>query len=229
LGPNPTGSNIPADAWPYTGVAFYGHNWRNVGRIVINYSANEATYIALSMGNNLYMTELPTGQNTITLTRNNFEWDPFEWSKGNPPTGGLNMANVNGISINALGTNGRATNLVINSLIVEGLQIEDGPTFIRPRKTSNNRYGILIEKTPVSDLAEISVITPEPAQITLKISDNLGNVVYSANGRNDETFVWDLTNKAGRFVANGTYLVVVEAKSMSGQLLLYQSKLGVKR
>jgi len=52
--------------------------------------------------------------------------------------------------------------------------------------------------------------------------------VFDANGRTD-SFVWDLTNKTGRNVANGSYLVIAEAKGVSGKVYRYSAKIGVKR
>ncbi|MCL2844473.1 MAG: glycosyl hydrolase family 18 protein [Chitinivibrionia bacterium] len=140
LGPVPTGNSIPATAWPYVGIAFDQGDWEEADRIVINYSSNEPTYLALAMGDFLYMVELSVGQNiTANFTPSSFEWDPFNWSKGSPPAGGLNMANVTGISINALGTNGRPTTLTVNSLMVEGLKTEDNPSIVVPNANNRSR------------------------------------------------------------------------------------------
>jgi len=95
-------------------------------------------------------------------------------------------------------------------------------------KKSNHKHGILLEKSVVSQVARINVKTPEQAQINLAIYDNTGNVVFKASGRNTDTFVWNLTNLAGRTVANGSYLVVAEAKGAKGTYA-YSAKVGVKR
>jgi len=133
-----------------------------------------------------------------------------------------------------------------------------GGTFIRHRpQQTDTRFGILLERAIVSDLARISVITPEPAMVNLRILDNLGNVVFSANGvgaycirpaiPNERTtinnigdlgvcntplqnaIVWNLTNNNGRFVANGTYLIIAEAIGISGRRYLYSTRIGVQR
>jgi hypothetical protein len=129
-------------------------------------------------------------------------------------------------------------------------------------KETDSRYGIVIPENPVSYSARISVITPEPAQITLRIIDNLGNVVFSTTAMETQALrlydgtifcrdanevvtlgtmlasptattqhgvVWNLRNLAGRLVANGTYLVIVEAKGVSGKTYLYSTQIGVKR
>ena len=40
---------------------------------------------------------------------------------------------------------------------------------------------------------------------------------------------WNLKNKSDRDVANGTYLVVVEATGVSGKTYMYNAKIGVRR
>ncbi|MCL2845963.1 MAG: hypothetical protein FWE23_11050 [Chitinivibrionia bacterium] len=108
-----------------------------------------------------------------------------------------------------------------------------GSTFIRSRPdTQPRRHGILLENAIVSDIAKITVITPEPAQTTLRILDNLGNTVFVETRHalsNNNEFTWNLQNQARRFVANGTYLVLVEATGISGRRFVYSSRIGVKR
>jgi len=93
---------------------------------------------------------------------------------------------------------------------------------------ANKQYGILLEKSVVSDVAKINIKTPEQSQINLTVYDNTGNVVFETSGKNTETFVWSLTNNAGRNVANGSYLIVVEAKGVKGTYAC-SAKVGVKR
>ena len=82
----------------------------------------------------------------------------------------------------------------------------------------------------VSQEAKIKVITPEQAQINLAVYDNLGNVVFEKSGvKNDKEILWNLTNAAGRNVANGSYLIIAEAKGVSGKVYRYSAKVGVKR
>jgi len=112
----------------------------------------------------------------------------------------------------------------------------DGETSIRHRDNTN-RHGILLENAIVSDVAKITIITPEPATANITILDNLGNTVFTkttvgatALGRPQQTpIVWNLTNQSGRFVANGTYLIIAEATGISGKIYRYSTKLGVKR
>ncbi|MCL2844832.1 MAG: InlB B-repeat-containing protein [Chitinivibrionia bacterium] len=115
------------------------------------------------------------------------------------------------------------------------------PSFIRQNALRDSRYGIILENAVVSDFARISVITPERATVNLVILDNLGNVVFSetsAYGRvsnpplqnaDDNAIIWDLTNPSGRFVANGTYLIIAEATGISGRRYLYSARIGVSR
>jgi len=102
------------------------------------------------------------------------------------------------------------------------------PTPLHDKHKHDNRHGILLEKAVVSQPVKIFVKTPEQAQINLAIYDNAGNVLYKTSGRNTDTFVWNLTNAAGRNVANGSYLIVVEAKGVKGSYA-YSAKVGVKR
>jgi len=53
--------------------------------------------------------------------------------------------------------------------------------------------------------------------------------VFEANNRSDETISWNLQNQARRFVANGTYLVLVEATGISGRRFVYSTRIGVSR
>jgi len=135
--------------------------------------------------------------------------------------------------------------------------VTDDGTFIRPRSQIDSRFGILSENAVVSDVARFSVITPEPAVANVRILDNLGNVVFSADDvgaycirpamPNEHTImnnvgdlgvcntplqnaiVWNLTNQSGRFVANGTYIIAVEATTISGKRYHYSTRIGVKR
>ena len=106
----------------------------------------------------------------------------------------------------------------------------DNPTAICDVKKSDNRHGIRFAVNPVSEKAEISVILPNNEHIAnanVVIYDMTGNVIFSTTAH--DNVLWDLRNGAGRIVANGTYLVVVEAKCRSGKVYRYSARLGVKR
>ena len=104
-------------------------------------------------------------------------------------------------------------------------------TAISDAKKSDNRYGIKFAKNPVSEKAEINVMLPNNERATetkIVIYDMTGNAVFASTGSATGT-VWDLRNSAGRIVANGTYLVIVEVKGASGKIYAYSARLGVKR
>ena len=108
-------------------------------------------------------------------------------------------------------------------------------TSISNAKKSNNRHGVKFAVNPVSEKAEISVILPNnerAIETNVVIYDMTGNVVHSGATTASATggaIVWDLRNSAGRFVANGTYLVIAEVKTVNGKVYQYSSRLGVNR
>ena len=96
---------------------------------------------------------------------------------------------------------------------------------------SNNNHGIRFTQNIVSDKAEISVVLPNNERATetnIAIYDMTGNVVWASTG-SAAGLSWDLRNSAGRFVANGTYLVIAEVKDRNGRTHAYSARLGVKR
>jgi hypothetical protein len=106
------------------------------------------------------------------------------------------------------------------------------PTSIRNPQRSDNRIGIRFASNPVSDKAEIFVTQGLITRVT--IYDAVGNIVFGRDAMpcvssSDCSVTWDLRNTAGRFVASGTYLVVVETKDQSGRTQRYSAILGVKR
>jgi predicted RNase H-related nuclease YkuK (DUF458 family) len=101
-------------------------------------------------------------------------------------------------------------------------------------KKSDNRYGIRFAQNIVSDKAEISIILPngdKPTETKIVIYDMTGNVVFVGANLRVCPFVWNLTNNAGRNVANGTYLVIAEVVGAGSARpkYRYSAKLGVKR
>jgi hypothetical protein len=97
-----------------------------------------------------------------------------------------------------------------------------GVSSIRDILRNDRNNGIKFTKNPASDKAEIFIVEKTIARVV--IYDALGNVVFDSS----ET-IWDLRNTAGRFVANGMYLVIVEAIDRNGKIQSYSAKLGVKR
>jgi len=88
----------------------------------------------------------------------------------------------------------------------------------------------------------------------IKIFDVLGNIVFSTTAMETQALrlydgtifcrdamlasptattrhgvVWNLRNPAGRLVANGAYLIIVEATTICGRRFTYSSRVGVKR
>ncbi|MDR0304392.1 MAG: hypothetical protein LBH98_06455 [Chitinispirillales bacterium] len=122
----------------------------------------------------------------------------------------------------------------INSEINNGYPylrvIGDNPVVsISNAQRSDSRCGIRFTNNVVSKQAEINIILPnneKTAEMKTVIYDNIGNVVFTSVKRGDKA-VWDLTNNTGRKVANGTYLLVVEVKGVSGRSYMYSAKLGV--
>ncbi|MCL1948052.1 MAG: CotH kinase family protein [Chitinivibrionia bacterium] len=105
------------------------------------------------------------------------------------------------------------------------------PVSIRDEKTADKNYYIKLDSNVVSQSAKIKIITPkDAANINLVIYDNSGNVIFEKADRNGAQITWNLTNKAGRNVANGSYLIIAEARSTNGaKIYRYQKKIGVKR
>ena len=104
---------------------------------------------------------------------------------------------------------------------------------------SDSRCGVRItgDNIVTRQKAEISVVIPIPnsdrtetaKEIKVVIYDNTGNVIYSGENSSGSgaKVTWNLTNNAGRTVANGAYLVIVEAKGQSGKVYSYYDKIGV--
>jgi hypothetical protein len=121
----------------------------------------------------------------------------------------------------------------VNSIDILDCPDETPPSADRLRSAQIREYGILLERPIVSDFARISVILPEDATINLRILDNLGNTAFSVETQClafpiCEIF-WDLRNTAGRFVANGTYLIIIEARGRNGRIFMDSARIGVQQ
>ena len=113
-------------------------------------------------------------------------------------------------------------------VIIDG---DNTDTPIRNIKKSSGRSGIILANSVVSDFAQIDVILPDGKKVSeMKtiIYDMTGNTVFETVSAG-KTVSWNLTNNAKRFVANGSYLVIVEAKDKNGKVYTYSAKLGVKK
>jgi len=107
---------------------------------------------------------------------------------------------------------------------------EDCAVSIVVNPNKNSAYGIKFARSIVSDRAEINVVAPERVLETkVVVYDAIGNIVFTTRVNGNEKITWDLRNSSGRFVANGSYLVIAELKGISGKVYQYSAKLGVKR
>jgi hypothetical protein len=97
------------------------------------------------------------------------------------------------------------------------------------KETKKPKAKMLFKSTIVSDKMKISL--DGYRDVNFVVYDFAGNIVSEGvqGGDRKATLTWDLRNRAGRFVANGTYLIVVEAKDKNGNPVRYSAKLGVKR
>jgi len=110
------------------------------------------------------------------------------------------------------------------------LDLRDYTPIYNIQKT-DNLYGIRLTKNIVSESVEISVIIPNNEKVVetkFVVYDNVVNIVFSSTEKGDK-IIWNLTNNAGRLVANGSYLVIAEVKSVNEKSYHYSVKLGVKR
>jgi flagellar hook assembly protein FlgD len=77
----------------------------------------------------------------------------------------------------------------------------------------------------------MTVVLPNNESVieaTVVVYDMTGNAVFETTTRNGKVS-WNLTNNNGRYVANGSYLVLAEIKGASKEVYQYSAKLGVKR
>jgi flagellar hook assembly protein FlgD len=109
-------------------------------------------------------------------------------------------------------------------------------TSISKKQIHNKKHGILFENNIVSQKAKMNIILPnneKSVETKITIHDITGNVVFTRRYDNPSsagnTIIWNLTNNAGRLVANGSYLVIAEVKSANGKVYMYSTKLGIKR
>ena len=120
------------------------------------------------------------------------------------------------------------------------VELKSGATsIINTSASTGSATGIRFAQNPVSETAEISVVLPNASTgsataVSIVIYDMTGNVVWASTASTGSATTatglsWDLRNSAGRFVANGTYLVIAEVRGVSGKIYVYSARLGVKR
>ncbi|MDR0304783.1 MAG: leucine-rich repeat protein [Chitinispirillales bacterium] len=110
-------------------------------------------------------------------------------------------------------------------------ETDEDDTPIREFNKSDGRTGIRLLSNIVSDKAVITIDLPDNervSQVKAVIYDNVGNVVFEKTERSSKV-EWNLINFSGRYVANGMYMILVEAKSVSGKTYAYSAKLGVRK
>ncbi|MDR0303253.1 MAG: MBG domain-containing protein [Chitinispirillales bacterium] len=164
---------------------------------------------------------------TITLTATAGAGYVFDaWEVVN---GGITLDNASAIMT--------AFNMPANAVTVKATFKSDGKTSIfknADKGDANSGIKALqggIVSNIVSQTADISVTLPNGervSEVKVVVYDNIGNVVFERS-EHGNSVTWNLTNNAGRNVANGSYLVVAEAKNVKGVAKMYSKKLGVKR
>jgi len=160
-----------------------------------------------------------TGHGSLTLR--------FEPNPGYTLTGVLidNVNNSDAVTAREYVFSDVMNNHTIHAVFTESV------TSIKPEK-SNKRFGIRFVQNIVTDgKAQISVTLPngeKAAQTQFVIYDNVGNVVFTQTVKGERA-EWDLSNAAGRIVANGAYLVIAEVKEKNGKVYAYSAKLAIKR
>jgi hypothetical protein len=100
------------------------------------------------------------------------------------------------------------------------------PPTVSVKDKDKPKSKMLFRSSIVRDKMEIMLdaSTGSATAIKFVVYDMTGNIVADGRGRE-----WDLRNRAGRFVSNGAYLVIVEATANNGKVERYSAKLGIKR
>jgi len=91
-------------------------------------------------------------------------------------------------------------------------------------------YGVFLHKKVVSGKAGFTVVTPGKVNANIVIYDNLGNIVFNAqNVKSGEPVSWNLTNRSGRAVGGGPYLITAFARDVNGKTHRYSGRVYVRR
>jgi flagellar hook assembly protein FlgD len=128
-------------------------------------------------------------------------------------------------------TSSTTTFVMLSKAVTVTATYKDVEVSVIRDKSKNEHSGIRLSNNIVSDKAVITVDLPNNervSQVKAVVYDNVGNVVFERTERGNSV-TWNLTNNAGRNVANGSYLVVVEAKNTNGKSYPYTAKVGVRR
>jgi flagellar hook assembly protein FlgD len=119
----------------------------------------------------------------------------------------------------------------VGKAISEIVRAAGGANPIIDIKNPDKRGGIRLSSNIVSEKAVITIDLPNNervSQMKAVVYDNTGNEVFETEARGG-TAEWDLTNNDGRNAANGSYLIIVEARGNNAKTYKYSAKLGVKR
>jgi hypothetical protein len=100
---------------------------------------------------------------------------------------------------------------------------------------SNNTHGVLIGVNSAVPLKTVQVGSSGTAYGKADIYDAVGNIVRKnlPVKNTDKAGVygiyWDVKNRNGRLVGNGTYLIMVTTTDISGERVTRRNKIGVRR
>ncbi|MCL1947186.1 MAG: hypothetical protein FWF51_08590 [Chitinivibrionia bacterium] len=221
--------------------SFIGWDFENIWAIDENGEINDGYPYLRSLAQSYEVNEIDDGNNENNNINGNNENNGNNETDGNIDGNNENNGNNNIDDGNRVDGNNEIGGIGGNNNIDDGNRVDENDeangtngndnTSIGDVKKSNNHYGIKFKKNVVSDELKIVKVTlpdgKDGKTTKTVIYDNTGNVVFSGEGKNASA--WNLQNNAGRFVANGSYLVIVEAKSANGMIYRYSAIIGVKR
>lgn len=101
---------------------------------------------------------------------------------------------------------------------------------VKPKRTIP---GIAIENTVVDRNSGDAVVIcsgSNRGELTVSVYDQLGTLLFTSTESvdGDAKIEWDLTNRAGRVVASGSYMIYLSLKTVQGELLTAKEMVGVK-
>jgi hypothetical protein len=238
------------DVWPWLLVGAYPHaDFSQLTMVEVTYKASAAIKISIGVeidtieedgdkiGQVGYEATLAGGAQTQTVRLDLTKFLKPYWPTGYG--GGNNLSQVDkgdiAASVAFFHENyGETVEIEVESVKLYGAVLLDDVS-TREIKKSDSRQGIRFARNVVSDNGNARIFVELPGkdkakEIQITVFDVTGNLVFDSRFAGKSEYVeWDLTNSAGRKVANGTYLVVARAKDQSGKTYVYSAKLGVKR